>query len=253
MTYKTTYCSEKNVSLNLERNECSLLAQFRFGILPLRIETGRYVGEKPNERLCKICDSQQIEDETHFLLHCPFYSVLRNTLFSSVEHADLDQLSDTDKTIVLMINSPRQTANYLVGAYEKLKHFYIQEISCSIHVLLHIMHKFEVTYRSIGPGASYKTFHMFCCYVYSTRHYNKQLLILSYLILSSSRGNFKILNSLLLINDFINHIHYCIRIDYYYFYLDFLILTHFLFFSYLKIRMIKIQCSIIIIKYTKNV
>ena len=41
-----------------------------------------------------------------------------------------------------------------------------------------------MTYRSIGPGAFCKTFHMFCCNVYSTRHYNKQLLILSYLILS---------------------------------------------------------------------
>ena len=134
VTYKTTYCSEKYVSLNLKRNDRSLLAQFRCGILPLRIETGRYVGEKPNERLCKICDSQQIEDETHFLLHCPFYSVLRNTLFSSLEHADLDQLSDTDKTIVLMNNLPRQTAKYISGAYEKRKTFYIQEISCSIHV-----------------------------------------------------------------------------------------------------------------------
>ena len=113
----------KKVGPNVERL-CSLLAQFRCGILPLRIETGRYVGEKPNERrLRKICDSQQIEDETHFLLHCPFYSVLRNTLFSSVEHADLDQLSDTNKTIVLMNNSPRQTAKYLVGAYEKRKTF----------------------------------------------------------------------------------------------------------------------------------
>ena len=51
VTYKTTYCSEKYVSLNLKRNERSLLAQFRCGILPLRIETGRYIGEKPNERL----------------------------------------------------------------------------------------------------------------------------------------------------------------------------------------------------------
>ena len=110
------YCSERYVSLNLKRNERSILAQFRCGILPLRIETGRNVGEKANERLFKICDSQQIEDETHFLLHCPFYSVLRNTLFSAVEHVDLYQLSDTDKTIVLMNNSPRQTAKYLVGA-----------------------------------------------------------------------------------------------------------------------------------------
>ena len=57
----------------------------------------------------------------------------------------------------------------------------------------------------------------------------------------SSRIDFKILSYLPLIIDFINHIHYCIRIDYYHFYFDFLILTHFLFFSYLKSRMIKMQ------------
>ena len=32
--------------------------------------------EKPDEQLWEICDSQQIEDETHFLLHCPCYSVI---------------------------------------------------------------------------------------------------------------------------------------------------------------------------------
>ena len=122
------------VSKHVKRNERSLLAQFRCGILPLCIETGRYVGEKPEERLCKICDSQQIEDETHFLLHCPFYSVLRDNIFSSIEHVDFDQLPDIDKTVILMNNSPRQTAKYLVGAFEKRKTFYIQGISCSIHV-----------------------------------------------------------------------------------------------------------------------
>ena len=79
--------------------------------------------EKPDERLCEICDLQQIEDETHFLLHCPFHSVLRNTIFSSVEHADFNQFSDADKTIILMNNSSGQTAKYLVGAFEKRKTF----------------------------------------------------------------------------------------------------------------------------------
>ena len=102
--YKTEYCPERYVTMNLKRNERSLLAQFRCGILPLRIETGRYVGEKPEERLCKICNSQQTEDETHFLLHCPFYSILRETLFSSVDRVDFDQLPDSDKTVILMNN-----------------------------------------------------------------------------------------------------------------------------------------------------
>ena len=81
------------------------------------------MGEKPEERLCKLFDSQQIEDETHFLLHCPFYSVLKDKLFSSIDHVDFDQLPDNDKPVILMNNSPRQTAKYLVGAFEKRKTF----------------------------------------------------------------------------------------------------------------------------------
>ena len=58
------------------------------------------------------------------------------------------------------------------------------------------------------------------------------------MLMFSSRSDFKILSEFLLILDFINHIHYCIRLDLKKKYCEFLILTHFLFFSYLEIRMI---------------
>ena len=61
------------------------------------------------------------------------------------------------------------------------------------------------------------------------------------MLMFSSRSNFQILNELLLILDFINHIYYCIRLDFKKIYCEFLILTHFLFFLYLEIRMIKMQ------------
>ena len=40
---------------------------FRFGILPLRIETGRFVNEALDNRLCRLCNSNAVEDEIHFL------------------------------------------------------------------------------------------------------------------------------------------------------------------------------------------
>ena len=55
----------------------------------------------------------------------------------------------------------------------------------------------------------------------------------------SARIDFKILSKLLLILDFINHIHYCIRLDFFFEKCEFLILTHSVFFLYLEIRMIK--------------
>ena len=71
--FKTSYQTEEYIKLNLNRAERSILAQFRCGVLPLRIETGRFVCEKPEERLCNFCDLRVPEDETHFLLHCSFY------------------------------------------------------------------------------------------------------------------------------------------------------------------------------------
>ncbi|CAC5394901.1 unnamed protein product [Mytilus coruscus] len=51
ITFKSAFNQEQYVKINLTKVERSHLAQFRCGILPLRIETGRYIGERPEERL----------------------------------------------------------------------------------------------------------------------------------------------------------------------------------------------------------
>ena len=124
ITFKTSYTAEKYVLMNLNRSERSILAQFRCGILPLRIETGRYIGEKPHERLCKVCLSGQVEDELHFLFKCFLYDDLRNHLHSNITDTDSFLiLSDADKLKHLMNNYPRQIAKYLRNAFEKRKNF----------------------------------------------------------------------------------------------------------------------------------
>ena len=55
--FKTEFRTESYAMFNLTKCERSMLAQFRCGILPLRIETGRYIGEHPEERLV-ICAKQ---------------------------------------------------------------------------------------------------------------------------------------------------------------------------------------------------
>ena len=109
---------------SLSRSERSILAQFRCGILPLRIETGRYVGEKPEEGLCNVCQSGQIENELHFLFHCVRYNDFRKYLLSAITQKDLFLLlSDVEKLNHLMNNYPRQIAKYFKNAFEKRKHF----------------------------------------------------------------------------------------------------------------------------------
>ena len=50
-------------------------------MLPLRIETGRYIGERLEESLCTFCTADVTETENHFLLDCTFYSDIREHVF----------------------------------------------------------------------------------------------------------------------------------------------------------------------------
>ena len=59
------------VKSHITRYQRSLLSQIKFGILPLKIETDRYQGIPAENRICKICDMNQPEDELHFLFFCP--------------------------------------------------------------------------------------------------------------------------------------------------------------------------------------
>ena len=49
------------------------MAKIRLGVLPIRIETGRY--ERPvkaaDQRICQQCSLGLVENEIHFLLECP--------------------------------------------------------------------------------------------------------------------------------------------------------------------------------------
>ena len=56
-TLKSSFSTESYLELNLKCSERSVIAQFRCSILPLRLETGRFVGEPEYQRICKLCDS----------------------------------------------------------------------------------------------------------------------------------------------------------------------------------------------------
>ena len=61
------------------------LSKFRISAHKLEIERGRYTVPKTPvcSRIRKQCNIGMVEDEIHFLLECPKYSVERNTLISS--------------------------------------------------------------------------------------------------------------------------------------------------------------------------
>ena len=55
----------------------SSLSKFRLGTLDLEIEKGRRKNIPRPDRVCKICNTKQTEDEIHFILSCPALSTHR--------------------------------------------------------------------------------------------------------------------------------------------------------------------------------
>ena len=100
----------------LNRQDRSILAKFRCGILQLKIETGRFIGLKPEERICEFCDLQVTEDELHFLCVCDYYSDLRTTLYKNVaDKFPIFTTFDTQEKFVFLLTN----CNFYVGKFIK--------------------------------------------------------------------------------------------------------------------------------------
>ncbi len=112
---KTEFGPEKFLTLNIDRYEKSLLSQFRYGILPLRVETGRFVNEPRCNRICTLCNSGQIEDQIHFTFHCNLYNEQRNILNDKARKVVLnwDSLSEIEKLKLLFNDMTRIFGKYI--------------------------------------------------------------------------------------------------------------------------------------------
>ena len=104
--YKDSVEAEPYVTCQLPRSVRRTLSQFRSGALPLAVETGRYSRPQVplNDRLCKFCALNSVEDEIHFLMVCPLYTDIRYELFLKASETILNfnMMNMTDKFISLM-------------------------------------------------------------------------------------------------------------------------------------------------------
>src|SRR5262249_4921478 len=90
--------------VELDRERRRHLTMLRGGTNKLRIETGRWVGEREEERVCKVCLSQEIEDEKHFLLGCSKYVRERVEMFERIrQECKLDVIEQVDEDSQLQI------------------------------------------------------------------------------------------------------------------------------------------------------
>ena len=94
------------------------LSKLRLGVLPLRIETARFVRPilPENQRFC-YCNSGEIESEYHLLFKCPKYSDQREAWFAKIDISPTFFDLSVKKQFQIVLNRPenvRHTAQYLV-------------------------------------------------------------------------------------------------------------------------------------------
>ena len=113
--FKRDINTESYISTFLSRYQRSLLAQLRTGILPLHVETGRYYRTPLEQRVCKICQTDEIEDEYHFICICSIYSTERNLFFNQITqcHHNFETLDLEEKMNIIMNFNVKKLALYV--------------------------------------------------------------------------------------------------------------------------------------------
>ena len=111
------------IKYNLSSSERSAMAQFRCGILPLNIETRRFRNQALDERLCTLCEFNEIEDESHFLFQCSLYDELKREWVSHIVNktANFLELDKINKFKVVFDIHHRITTKYILRCYQLRK------------------------------------------------------------------------------------------------------------------------------------
>ena len=121
--FKSDLLLEDYVKYHMHKRHRSLFAQFRLGILPLYIETGRYDNTPVANRICKLCDSRAIEDEFHFLMQCSRYTEFREVLYNKSSNLidNFYSYNDNEKFVLLCKYAHKYVSQFIENAYNKRK------------------------------------------------------------------------------------------------------------------------------------
>ena len=68
-----------------EKSHRRMLMMLRGGSAPLQIETGRWKGVPREERLCRECGMNEVEDCDYWLLWCSRWDIERRHLLTNVQ------------------------------------------------------------------------------------------------------------------------------------------------------------------------
>ena len=79
--FKTSFKKENYLSLPLDKQNLFSFSRFRVSNHKLELELGRCKNILPEERYCRLCNLNQVEDEFYFIMSCSIYSEHREQLF----------------------------------------------------------------------------------------------------------------------------------------------------------------------------
>ena len=85
--FKDQYDYETYLNLKIFENRRAL-TKLRIGAHNLLVVSGKWFKIELEERICKQCQLNKIEDEFHFTLECPIYSDIRNDCFSKIQESE---------------------------------------------------------------------------------------------------------------------------------------------------------------------
>lgn len=100
--FKTDFMMENYLQAEKNPTYRSAMTRLRISAHTLRIEVGRHHNIKLKNRTCPVCDTNEIEDEEHFLIRCKLYKNERNNTFDQI--LPNCNLSDSEKLVSLLTN-----------------------------------------------------------------------------------------------------------------------------------------------------
>jgi exonuclease III len=118
--FKTEVRIEPYLNFNLPRNIYKSIARFRLSSHNLHIELGRH--KRPyipaNERHCRRCDSDLVEDEFHCLMICKKWDNLRISLLEKAsEHIENFLVLSLETQFIKIVSSKNQAMIHALGKF----------------------------------------------------------------------------------------------------------------------------------------
>jgi len=117
-TFKINFELENYLSVIKNVEYRQNLLRFRISSHKLQIETGRYPYKPEHERTCKVCKTDVIENEYHFLLDCTAYDALKCDFETKIQSIFPGYINlPTNEQFIWLMASKHEKVIFLLSKY----------------------------------------------------------------------------------------------------------------------------------------